>query len=242
MNNRVLEIARMIDHSVLHPTAGMDELEKNCALAREFHVASICVKPYAVAAVKKLLSGSDVVTGTVIGFPHGNSAVEVKTFEAEKAISDGAAEIDMVVNIAKVLEKDWTYVESEIKAVLAVARKNKVIHKVIFENDLLPEDEFKIRLCEICSKLGVDYVKTSTGFGYVKDAEGHLITRGATAHDVELMRKHSSPSVLVKASGGVRNLDDLLLMKGKGAARIGTSSSRLIMEEAIKRWGPAECR
>ena len=136
------------------------------------------------------LQGSDVLVGCVIGFPHGNSSIEVKAFETEKAIADGAVEIDMVVNIGKVLGEQWDYVEKEIKTMVDITKKNKAVLKVIFENDYLPEDKYKIRLCEICSSVKADYVKTSTGFGFVKGSDGKYSYEGATEHDLILMRKH----------------------------------------------------
>lgn len=241
MNEKEQWIAKMIDHAVLHPSAGIRELEDNCRLASQYRVASVCVKPYAVTLARGQLAGSGVMTGTVIGFPHGNSAVQVKVFETQTALNDGADEIDMVVNIAKVIENDWNYLEEEIGSVLKVVRNLGKILKVIYETDLLGDDSLKIKLCELCSSLKVDYVKTSTGFGYVRGVDGHLMSRGATVHDVQLMRKHSSPEVLVKASGGVRTLDDLLVMNAAGAARIGTSATKEIMDEAKRRYRDGEC-
>lgn len=231
------QLAKMIDHSILHPTMTDQDLLEGCKLAREYHVASVCVKPYAVKKAHELLKFSDVVVGTVIGFPHGNSSIEVKAFETERAIHDGAKEIDMVVNIGKILGNDWEYVEKEIAQIKKITHKRKAILKVIFENDFMPDDDHKIRLCKICSNLKVEYVKTSTGYGFVKDADGKYSYKGATEYDVELMRKNSDPEVHVKAAGGIRTLDEMLSMVEKGVTRIGATATETILEEARKRFG-----
>jgi len=231
------QLAKMIDHSILHPTMTDEDLVKGCELAKEYNVASVCVKPYAVKKAHELLRDSDVATGCVIGFPHGNSATEVKVFETAQAIKNGAMEIDMVINIGKALECDWDYIEKEIAEIVRITKKNNVIIKVIFENDYIPDDEHKIRLCRICSKLKVDYVKTSSGYGFVKGADGKYFYHGATEHDVELMRKHSDPEVGVKAAGGVRTLDEMLKMVEKGATRLGATATKAILDEALRRFG-----
>ncbi len=231
------ELAKMIDHSILQPTHTDADVEKQCAIAKKYNVASVCVKPYAVGKAVKLLEGSSVFTGCVIGFPHGNSSTDVKVFETEQACNDGAQEIDMVINIGKALGGDWDYVENEIKAVTQACHRNKAIVKVIFETDFVTRDEDKIRLCEICTKAGADFVKTSTGYGFVKQANGDFNYKGATTHDIELMRKHSGPKVQVKCAGGVRTLDDLLKMKAAGATRSGATATEAMLEEAKKRFG-----
>jgi deoxyribose-phosphate aldolase len=231
------ELARMIDHSILHPTMTDQDLIDGCNLAMKYHVASVCVKPYAVKKAHEMLKKSDVAVGAVIGFPHGNSSTEVKAFETEMAILDGASEIDMVINIGKVLGGDWDYVESEISRIVKITKKQNAILKVIFENDYIPDDEHKIKLCRICSQLKVEYVKTSTGYGFVKGQDGRYSYNGATEHDVELMRKHSDPEVGVKAAGGIRTLDEMLKVVEKGATRIGATATKAILEEAVKRFG-----
>lgn len=231
------EIAKMIDHSILQPFFTDRDLEEGCEIARRYNVASVCVKPYTVKQAAVLLNGSDVLVGCVIGFPHGNSSTKVKVFETEEAIMDGAVEIDMVVNIGKVLQEDWNYIERELSAVVAVTKNHGAVLKVIFENDYLLSDHLKIRLCEICSYVKADYVKTSTGYGFVKGLDGKYGYSGATPEDIVLMRKHSSPGVKVKAAGGVRTLDELLVMREKGATRCGASATTTIMEEAYKRFG-----
>ncbi|MCL4146074.1 UNVERIFIED_CONTAM: hypothetical protein GTU68_042973 [Idotea baltica] len=209
----------MIDHSLLHPTMTDTDLKRECEIARKYDVASVCIKPYAVKMAVELLKNSNVLVGTVIGFPHGNSATSIKTLETEQACKDGAVEIDMVVNIGKVLSEDWEYVEKEIQAIQTVVESHDAILKVIFENDFLPEDKFIIRLCEICSKVGVGFVKTSTGYGFSK----------ATEHAVKLMRKHSDSSVEVKAAGGIRTWEDSVRYRSYGVTRIGASATEKIL-------------
>jgi len=230
-----ISIAKMIDHSLLHPTLTDEDLRKGCEIAKKYNVASVCIKPYAIKLAKEILEGSDVKVGTVIGFPHGSNATEIKVAEAEKACEDGAVELDMVVNIGKVLSEDWEYVEKDIKAVVDVAHKNNAIVKVIFENDFLPEDKYKIKLCEICDKVGADFVKTSTGFGFVKGEDGKYSYKGATEHDLKLMREHCSEKVQVKAAGGVRTLDDALKVRELGCTRFGARTTEQILEEAKRR-------
>jgi deoxyribose-phosphate aldolase len=224
-----LEIAKMIDHSLLHPTMDDQILKEGCELARKYNVASVCIKPYAVKMAVDLLKGSDVMVGTVIGFPHGNSRIDVKVFEAEKAIEDGAVEIDMVVNSGKVLSEDWDYVTEEIHAVVEVTKARSAALKVIFENDFLTKDSHKIKLCKICSVLNVEFVKTSTGYGYTKQPDGSYNYKGATTEDLILMRKHSAPEVEVKAAGGVRTLEDTLKVRELGVTRIGATATEAII-------------
>jgi deoxyribose-phosphate aldolase len=235
--NKVTEIAKMIDHSILHPTLTDDDLRKECEVARKYNVASVCVKPYSVKQAVEHLRGSDVLVGCVIGFPAGNSSVPVKVFETETACKDGAVEIDMVINIGKALQEDWAYIEEEIKAVVDTSHRFGAITKVIFETDFITKDEQKIRLCEICSKAGADYVKTSTGFGFVKGTDGKYSYTGATAHDLALMRKYSPPSVKIKAAGGVRTLAVLLEYKELGISRCGATATAAMLDEAKKLFG-----
>ncbi|MCB0668003.1 MAG: deoxyribose-phosphate aldolase [Saprospiraceae bacterium] len=234
---KVEELAKMIDHSLLHPTMTDDDLKAGCDLARKYDVASVCIKPYAVKDAVRWLQGSDVMVGTVIGFPHGNSAISIKVAEALQACEDGAVEIDMVVNIGKALQKDWDYVTREIEEVNGVVTENGAILKVIFENDFITDDAIKIHLCKICSDLKVAFVKTSTGYGMVKGADGSYGYQGATDHDLKLMRKHASLEVQVKAAGGVRTLDDLLKVKALGVTRVGATATAGILDEAFDRFG-----
>jgi len=235
--NKVTELAKMIDHSILQPAHTDEDLKKQCAVAKKYNVASVCVKPYAVRQAASYLKGSDVKIGCVIGFPHGNSTTAVKVFETEQACNDGATEIDMVINIGKALSGDWVYVEKEIRTVTETCHSNNAIVKVIFENDFITRTEDKIQLCEICTRAGADFVKTSTGYGFVKLSSGDFNYKGATVADIELMRKHSGPKVQVKCAGGVRTLDDLLKMKAAGATRSGATATEAILEEAVKRYG-----
>ena len=231
------ELAKMIDHSILQPTHTDEDLVRQCSVARKYNVASVCVKPYAVRQAVSLLEGSDVEVGCVIGFPHGNSSTAVKVFEAEQACNDGATEIDMVINIGKALGGSWEYVEKEIKTVTETCHRNNAIVKVIFETDYITKTEDKIRLCEICTQVGADFVKTSTGYGFVKQPNGDFNYKGATEEDVKLMRQYSGPKVQVKCAGGVRTLDDLLKMKAAGATRSGATATEIMLEEASKRFG-----
>jgi deoxyribose-phosphate aldolase len=234
--DKIAELAKMIDHSILQPTHTDEDLRKQCAVAKKYKVASVCVKPYAVNQAVELLKGSGVKVGCVIGFPHGNSSATVKVFEAEQACNEGATEIDMVINIGKALGGDWEYVEKEIKTVTNTCHRNNAIVKVIFETDYVTKTEDKIRLCEICTRAGADFVKTSTGYGFTKLPGGDFNYKGATVADVELMRKHSGPKVQVKCAGGVRTLDDLLKMKAAGATRSGATATEAILTEAMKRF------
>lgn len=238
----IREIAKMIDHSLLHPTMTDAELLDGCKLALRYDVASVCIKPYAVPVAREILAGSDrsagsVLVGTVIGFPAGNSTTSVKVAETEQACRDGAVEIDMVVNIGKVLGEDWAYVRDEIRAINEATVAHGAILKVIFENDYLPDDKYKIRLCEICREVGAAFVKTSTGYGFVKGSDGRYSYEGATEHDLRLMLDHVGPNVRVKAAGGVRTLDGLLKLKDMGVSRLGASATATIMEDAYRRFG-----
>ena len=232
MTGSLLSLAKMIDHSLLHPTMTDVDLLNGCKLAAKHNVATVCIKPYSVLLAVEQLANTDVNVCTVIGFPHGNSKPNVKIFEAEQAIEDGAVEIDMVVNIGKVLSQDWAYVTGEIKAVNQACVSRGAILKVIFENDFLPADEYKIRLCEICSEVKVAFVKTSTGYGFTKQVSGGYNYAGATEHDLTLMRKYCTPDVQVKAAGGVRTLDDLLRVKSLGVTRVGATATEAILAEA----------
>jgi deoxyribose-phosphate aldolase len=232
----VSDIAKMIDHSILHPTFTDDDLKNNCEIARKYHVATICVKPYHTRMAADILKGSDVAVCAVIGFPHGNSTIDIKVAETLQVIKDGATEVDMVVNIGKVLQADWDYIDNELKAIHNICLKNKALLKVIFETDYLPRDEDKIKLCELCSKHTIAFVKTSTGYGFVKDSDGKYSYTGATEHDIKLMRQYCSPEVQIKASGGIRTLDQVLKMRELGATRIGATATADILEEARKRF------
>jgi len=236
------ELARMIDHSLLHPTMTDQELEEGCKLAAKYGVASVCIKPYAVKRAAEWLRGTGVVVGCVIGFPHGNSCTESKRYETELACRDGASEIDMVVNLGKALSGDWKYVEDDIRAVCDEAHKRGAKVKVIFENDYLTNggaglgsDDFKRKLCQIAESAGADWVKTSTGYGFVKGADGQYSYKGATEHDLKLMRAACSPKVQVKAAGGVRDLDGLILVRDLGGTRCGATATAAMLDEYRRR-------
>jgi deoxyribose-phosphate aldolase len=231
------ELAKMIDHSLLHPTMTDAELEAGCRLAAEYKVASVCIKPYFVARAVELLHGSGVLVGAVIGFPHGNSCTESKRYETELACRDGAAEIDMVINIGKALSGDWDYVQRDVQAVCDEAHRHSAKVKVIFENDYLTQggaglssDDFKRRLCEICERAGADWVKTSSGYGFVKQPDGSYNYKGATEHDLTLMRASVSARVQVKAAGGVRDLDGLIKVRDLGATRCGATATAAMLD------------
>src|SRR5271166_5303529 len=170
------DLAKMIDHSLLQQTLTDAELEQGCLLAREYDVASVCIKPYAVRQAAALLAGSTVAVGTTIGFPQGGHVTAIKVAEARQAIADGARELDMVVNIGKVLDRDWTFVADDVRAVVETAHKAGALVKVIFENCFL-HNEHKEQLCRICGEVNADFVKTSTGYG----------STGATDEDLKLM-------------------------------------------------------
>jgi deoxyribose-phosphate aldolase len=236
------ELAKMIDHSLLHPTMTDAEMEEGCRVAARYQVASVCVKPYFVKRATELLRGSGVIVGAVIGFPHGNSATEVKRFETAAACKDGATEIDMVINIGKALSGDWDFVARDIQDVCDEAHQHGAKVKVIFENDYLATggaglsgDDFKIKLCEVSERVGADWVKTSTGYGFVKGADGKYSYQGATEHDLKLMRAHCSPAVQVKAAGGVRDLDALMRVRALGMSRCGATATASMLDEYRRR-------
>ncbi len=220
------ELAKMFDHSLLQPVLTDAEMEAGCKLAVEYDVASVCIKPYAVPLAAKLLAGSTVLTCTVIGFPHGGHLTKVKVFEAEAAMDDGATELDMVVNIGKVLSGDWAFVERDIKAVVDAAHARGAKVKVIFENALL-KDEQKVKLCEICGRVNADWVKTSTGYAET----------GATIADLTLMRANSPAHVQVKAAGGVRSYETLMAARAAGVTRVGATATKAILEDAKLKLG-----
>jgi deoxyribose-phosphate aldolase len=217
-------LAKMIDHSLLRPTMTLNELEAGCRLAAAYDVASVCIMPFYLARASELLHGSTVLPSTTIGFPHGGQSSRVKQLEAEQALADGARELDMVVNISQVLSGDFDAVRTDILAVLQPTHARGQKLKVIFENCYLSEAQ-KIRLCEICGELSVDWVKTSTGFG----------SSGATIDDLLLMRKHSPAHVQVKAAGGIADLDMLLKVRETGATRSGCSKTREVLDELRRR-------
>lgn len=228
------ELAKMIDHSLLHPTMNDAEVLAGCQLSRDYNVATACVKPYSIRQALEVFAGTDVMACAVIGFPHGNSTTGIKVIEAESAALVGAKEIDMVVNNGKVKSTDWDYVKREIDLINQAVVAAGAILKVIYENDYLTHEEI-IRLCEICSEVNVAFVKTSTGYGFVKQENGMYSYKGATHEHLKLMRKHTAPHIQIKAAGGVRTLDELLAVRELGVTRIGATATKVIINEAIKR-------
>jgi len=226
MDYTYLDIAKMIDHSLLNPALTVLELEAGCKLALEYDTATVCIMPYYLKRCAEILRGSMVKASTTIGFPHGGHTTAIKVAEAEQALADGGQELDMVVNISKVLSGDWEYVRRDIGAVIDVTHKRGQKVKVIFENCYLKDDQ-KIKLCEICGKLGADWVKTSTGYG----------TSGATIEDLKLMRQHSPKHVQVKAAGGIRDLDKLLEVRAIGVTRVGATRTADMLNDCKRRLG-----
>ena len=215
------QIAKMIDHSLLSPVLTVEELEKGIQLALKYNTASVCIMPYYLKRCAECLKGSTVAPSTTIGFPHGGHATAIKVLEARQALAEGGEELDVVVNISKVLSGDWGYVRDELHAIIEVTHEARQKVKVIFENCYLNDGQ-KIRLCEISSELGADWVKTSTGYG----------TGGATIEDLKLMRKHAAPEVQVKAAGGIRDLDALLRVLEIGVNRVGATRTASMLDEA----------
>ncbi len=220
------DIAKMIDHSLLHPSLTDSDLEAGCRLALTYDVASVCIMPYYLKRCTQILAGSTVKASTTIGFPHGGHSSSTKLGETRQALEDGGQELDVVVNISKVLSHDWDYVTAELEAIIDLTHAESQKVKVIFENAYLNESQ-KTQLCRICGDLKADWVKTSTGYA----------ASGATIEDLKLMRLHSPPHVQVKAAGGVRDLDSLLEVRALGVTRVGASATRAILDECRNRLG-----
>ena len=220
------DIAKMIDHSLLNPALTVPGLEAGCQLALLYDVASVCILPYYAARCAALLAGSTVQPSTTIGFPHGGHTTAVKLAEVEQALHDGATELDMVINISQARSGQWDYVEREIRLLADTTHAAGAKIKVIFEN-AYHDDSAKIRLCQICGGIGVDWVKTSTGYA----------SSGATLADLQLMRRHSPPSVQVKAAGGIRTLDALLEVRAIGVSRVGATRTAEMLDQCRQRLG-----
>jgi deoxyribose-phosphate aldolase len=216
------QLAKVIDHSLLKPEMTEAEVEVGCELAKRYHVASVCVKPCDVPLAARLLAGSDVAVGTVVGFPHGSSTPAIKAAEARQAIADGAVEVDMVINIGALRSGKYDFVRADIRGVVE-AVEGKALVKVILENAYL-NDEQKVIACRLAEEAGADFVKTSTGY-----APG-----GATIEDVKLMRRSVGPRVQVKSAGGVRTLVALLEMIDAGVTRSGATATAAILEDFKK--------
>ena len=222
----VEKVAKTIDHSLLRPELTVDEVLAGCALAAAYDVASVCCRPLDVSRCRDALEGSDVVVGTVVGFPHGSSATAVKVAEAERALDDGATELDMVLPIGWLRSGEDAYVHDDIAAVIAAAHARGAIVKVILENAYL-SDEQKVRGCELSEKAGADYVKTSTGYA----------PSGSTMDDLRLMRASVSERVRIKAAGGIRTLDLLVEGLNAGMDRCGATATAAIIDDLRQRQG-----
>lgn len=220
----VQDVADVIDHSLLRPDITVKELREGCQLARQYKCVSVCVRPSDLPIVTRELSGSKVLSTTVVGFPHGTCTTETKVYETLDAIDKGAVEVDMVINIGRMLSGEYGYVENDIRAVVHAAHSRNALAKVIFENYYLNKEQKEIA-CRISEQAGADFVKTSTGYAL----------GGATIEDLKLMRRCCSSAVKVKAAGGVKDLDAALAVMATGTVRIGTRSTKDILEEAIKR-------
>jgi deoxyribose-phosphate aldolase len=218
------QVAKTIDHALLRPDMSREEVKAGCEVALKYDVASVCCKPADVAFCADILRGSDVHVGTVVGFPHGNSATATKVFETKQVVADGATEIDVVINIGWMKSGMYDEVREEIAAVVAAAAGNQV--KVILENAYLTKEEI-VRACQLCEAAGADYVKTSTGFA----------PTGAILEDVVLMRASVSPKVEVKSAGGVKSLDMLLAFMDAGVKRSGASGTAAMLDEFVERFG-----
>lgn len=226
MNWTYEDISRMIDHSLLKPTLTVEDFEAGCRLAVAYKAGSVCIQPWYLRRCAEILKGSGVRASTVIGFPHGGHTTVAKRAEANQALKDGGEELDMVCNISQVLSGRWADVREDIRAVIDVTHASGQKVKVIFENCYLTDDQ-KIRLCEICSELNADWVKTSTGYG----------SGGATMADLQLMRRHAAAHVQVKAAGGIRDMDALLQCRELGVTRIGASATQAMLDDCRRRLG-----
>ena len=211
------QLAKTIDHSLLRPELTEQDVIEGCRLAKQYHVASVCVRPCDVPLAVSEMKGSDVKVGTVVGFPHGNTATAIKAFEAHQAVADGAQELDMVMNIGALKEGKYDIVRKEVEGLVRAAEGRTT--KLILETCLLTDEE-KIKACEIAKKCGADFVKTSTGFQ----------ESGATVHDVKLMRQTVGANMGVKAAGGIRSTEAALALIEAGANRLGVSAGIAIVE------------
>lgn len=214
---------KIFDHTILKPPTTEKELKAVCEDAIKYGFCSVAVNTGMVKTCAEFLSGSDVKVDAAVGFPLGITPIDVKVYEAEQAIKDGAGEVDYVINIGKIKQGDTVYIKNEMEAIVSLCRKHGIISKVIFENCYLTDDE-KLALCKIADEVKPDFIKTSTGFG----------PSSATVEDVRLMRQHVGTDIKVKAAGGIRTLADCLAMKEAGAERIGCSNSPFIAEEYKK--------
>lgn len=214
-------INKYIDHTILYPYACNEDIKKVCDECRAYDFMMVAINSVQVKRCKKYLEGTDVHVGAAIGFPLGQTTIDVKAYETKKAIEDGADEIDYVINITELKNKNYSYIQKEMEEIVSLCKNANVLSKVIFENCYLEKDEI-IKLCEIAKIVKPDFIKTSTGFG----------TSGAKAEDVRLMKESVGHEVKVKAAGGIRDYKTFMEMIEAGAERIGTSKSIDIMKEA----------
>lgn len=225
-NVTVHQIAKTIDHSLLRPELTISEVVHGCGVAAQYDVASVCARPLDVRRCVRELAGTEVLVGTVVGFPHGANLTATKVFEAQRAMEDGAVELDMVLPIGWLRSGEIGYVRDDVAAVVDVAHAGGAIVKVILENAYLTDEE-KVEGCAACEAAGADYVKTSTGFA----------PSGATLGDLRLMRATVSPTVKVKAAGGVRTLDSLIECLNAGIDRTGATATAAIIDDLRARKG-----
>ena len=218
-------IASMLDHSTLQPFLTEEDIIKGCDIARKYRTASVCARPADMPLVATLLQGSAVQVCTVIGFPHGNHHTCIKVAEAQQALLDGCNELDMVINVGKVRHGDYAYVENEIRLLCDLAHKNNARVKVILETCFLSDEQIA-KVCQLSADAGCDWVKTSTGYG----------SAGYTPHHLRIMKDNVPACVELKASGGIRTLDQVLEARAIGASRCGVSATEAIMKEAIARF------
>ena len=216
------EIAKMIDHSLLNPTLTDADIIAGCKLADEYQVASVCVRPSDIILARSILKECEVLVTSVIGFPHGTTTTLTKVTEAQEAIENGCAELDVVINIGKMRSREYEYVKKDIGAIIGIAHAQQVKVKVIFENTYLTKEEIK-QATLICNEVNADWVKTSTGY-----AGG-----GATDEDLKIMRQFALPHIQVKAAGGVRTLQRAIEVRNLGCSRFGATATKSILEELI---------
>lgn len=228
MDREKLLVAGMIDFALLAPQLTDQELDKGCETALVYSVASVCVKPYHVPQTARKLYQSVVAVSTVIDFPHGNNPLSIKLKQIETAMREGAKELDAVVTVGKVFSADWDYIEQEIREMTYLVHAGSALIKIIFETGYLQTEQI-IRLCQICDASGVDFVKTSTGFGFVKNKQGGFDSTGATEEVIHLMLRHCG-GAKVKASGGIKDFQRATYYRDMGVARLGTSSPGMILD------------
>ncbi len=223
-------VASLLDHSILHPLHTDEDVRAECEVAASYRVAAMCVKPCHVALAVDCLVGSEVPVCAVTAFPHGHAMLAVKLAETQAALDAGAREIDTVINLARVRAGDWPAIHLELEQLQMLVDSHDGTFKAIFETGLLEDEEIR-KLCQIANSIPLDFVKTSTGFATVKDAQGNLSISGATEHAVKIMTQAVAGHCEVKASGGIRTLADVQRYQALGCSRVGTSATQSIMSE-----------